>query len=129
MENVASVAEFVQPKKLFVCFGSKPARGVVFQPFGRGMQRMCIVVHLGFCEELRGDFRDNLKLALNHCQSFVCRWGERRQRGAGLWCGKCFSEANKEATNSSMTYSLLDPSRHFPKCRSGLRNGHLHRLS
>jgi len=28
-----------------------------------------------------------------------------------------------------MTYTLLYPTRHFPKCRSGLRNGHLHRLS
>lgn len=37
---------------------------------------------------------------------------------------------NKEAANSSnMTYTLFDSSRHFPKMRSGWRNGILHRLS
>ena len=38
--------------------------------------------------------------------------------------------STKEAANSSnMTYTLFDSSRHFPKMRSGWRNGILHRLS
>jgi len=74
-----------------IAVGPKATRGLVFGRFGRGMQRMCIVVHLGFCLGRRGDFCDNLRLALNHWPSFICKEAQRRLEGAGLWCGKCFS--------------------------------------
>jgi hypothetical protein len=91
---------------------------------------MCIVVHLRFCVGLRGYFHDNFKIgvkALPVIQLQVVWAGTRQQRGFGA--ANALVEGNKEAANSSMTYSLLDPTRHFPKCRSGWRNGHLHRLS
>jgi len=102
----------------------------VFARFGRGMQRMCIVVHLGFCPGLPGDFRDNFEIGVKPLPIIHLRGRLRGVSAArGFGAGNALVEGNKEAANSSMTYTLLDPTRHFPKCRSGWRNGYLHRLS
>ena len=103
----------------------------MFQAFGTAVHRMCIVLHSGFqgFRQLlgRGQCTNPTKSL-----SIICLCCDVIRVTGILIFGAANASLNatKEAAYSSnMTYTLFESARHIPKCRSGWRNGNLHRLS
>jgi len=77
------------------------------------------------CRFVPSEFRSPTKSLLVIYLDCCVRGITRRSR---FGAASASIKGNKEAANSSMTYTLFDSPRYHPN-RSGWRNGNLHRLS